>query len=224
MSENNNKNDIIPKVKAVTNKNKIMYFTAIAAMGFLGATFAANFKSNSKEEDENKQKEKVIAQSNIPASNNTNYSNIPDYIDQNNTKKIENNSPNPNNTTPSNENRNKIGDIDVNAINAKQLEAAAISSNTEPERVNQQLRSFSAEKAVEDDEIYLSSRKKAAKSPYQVMAGTFIPAVLETGLNSDLPGYSTAVVRQNVYDTVRGCKRKPQKFPRASFCVNLTSA
>ena len=36
------------------------------------------------------------------------------------------------------------------------------------------------------------------------MAGTFIPAVLETGLNSDLPGYSTAVVRQNVYDTVTG--------------------
>lgn len=204
MSDNKNTNEVIPKVNAVTNKNKIKYLTAFAAIGFLGVAIAANYKSNPKEEGENKPKEKIISQSNIPANNNINYSNIPDYIDQNNTKKVENNIPNSNNAMPSNENKKNIGDMDVNAINAKQLEAAAISSNTEPERVNQQLKAFAAEKAVEDDEIYLSSRKKAAKSPYQVMAGTFIPAVLETGLNSDLPGYSTAVVRQNVYDTVTG--------------------
>lgn len=41
-------------------------------------------------------------------------------------------------------------------------------------------------------------------SPYQVMAGTIIPASLITGLNSDLPGTIIAQVTQPVYDTVSG--------------------
>ena len=39
-------------------------------------------------------------------------------------------------------------------------------------------------------------------SPYQVMAGTVVPGVLVTGLNSDLPGTVIGQVSQNVYDTV----------------------
>lgn len=41
-------------------------------------------------------------------------------------------------------------------------------------------------------------------SPYQVMAGTLIPASLITGINSDLPGTIIAQVTQPVYDTVTG--------------------
>ena len=41
-------------------------------------------------------------------------------------------------------------------------------------------------------------------SPYQVMAGTIIPASLVTGLNSDLPGQVIAQVTENVYDTPTG--------------------
>lgn len=41
-------------------------------------------------------------------------------------------------------------------------------------------------------------------SPYQVIAGTIIPASLITGLNSDLPGTIIAQVTQPVYDTVSG--------------------
>ena len=41
-------------------------------------------------------------------------------------------------------------------------------------------------------------------SPYQVMAGTIIPASLITGLNSDLPGTIIAQVTQPVYDTPSG--------------------
>jgi type IV secretion system protein VirB10 len=37
-----------------------------------------------------------------------------------------------------------------------------------------------------------------------IRQGTVIPAVLATGLNSDLPGYATAVVSQSVYDSVDG--------------------
>ena len=41
-------------------------------------------------------------------------------------------------------------------------------------------------------------------SPYQVMAGTIIPAALVTGINSDLPGQIIAEVTQPVYDTASG--------------------
>lgn len=41
-------------------------------------------------------------------------------------------------------------------------------------------------------------------SPYQVMAGTIIPAALVTGINSDLPGRVIANVTEAVYDTATG--------------------
>ena len=41
-------------------------------------------------------------------------------------------------------------------------------------------------------------------SPYQLMAGTVIPAALVTGINSDLPGQVIANVTEAVYDTATG--------------------
>jgi type IV secretion system protein VirB10 len=41
-------------------------------------------------------------------------------------------------------------------------------------------------------------------TPFEVMAGTIIPASLITGINSDLPGTVIAQVTQNVYDSVTG--------------------
>ena len=41
-------------------------------------------------------------------------------------------------------------------------------------------------------------------TPFEVMAGTVIPASLITGINSDLPGTVIAQVTQNVYDSVTG--------------------
>ena len=55
-----------------------------------------------------------------------------------------------------------------------------------------------------DDAIYNPHRIVDPASPYQVMAGTIIPASLITGLNSDLPGTVIAQVTQPVYDTVSG--------------------
>jgi type IV secretion system protein VirB10 len=42
------------------------------------------------------------------------------------------------------------------------------------------------------------------RSPYELKAGTIIPAVLLTAINSDLPGPVIGQVRENVYDTVSG--------------------
>lgn len=41
-------------------------------------------------------------------------------------------------------------------------------------------------------------------TPYELKAGTVIPGVMISGINSDLPGFITAQVRQTVYDTTTG--------------------
>lgn len=61
---------------------------------------------------------------------------------------------------------------------------------------------FANEAASSD--IYNPNRLQDPISPYQVMAGTLIPASLITGINSDLPGTIIAQVSQPVYDTVTG--------------------
>lgn len=53
-------------------------------------------------------------------------------------------------------------------------------------------------------DIYNAHQLESPISPYQVMAGTLIPASLITGINSDLPGTIIAQVTQPVYDTVSG--------------------
>lgn len=54
------------------------------------------------------------------------------------------------------------------------------------------------------DPAYSSSFKTAPRSPYELKAGGLIPAVLISGVNSDLPGQAIAQVRENVYDTKTG--------------------
>ena len=56
----------------------------------------------------------------------------------------------------------------------------------------------------DSDDIYNSHGLVSPRSPYQVMAGTLIPASLVTGLNSDLPGQVIGQVTENVFDTVTG--------------------
>ncbi|TKT82440.1 TrbI/VirB10 family protein [Aquamicrobium sp. LC103] len=55
-----------------------------------------------------------------------------------------------------------------------------------------------------DQDIYGSGTLQTPRSPYQVMAGTIIPAALVTGINSDLPGQIVGTVTENVYDTAIG--------------------
>jgi len=52
--------------------------------------------------------------------------------------------------------------------------------------------------------VYLNQRIQDPVSPYQLMAGTVLPAVLISGINSDLPGHIIAQIRENVFDTVQG--------------------
>lgn len=51
---------------------------------------------------------------------------------------------------------------------------------------------------------YLPHTRLPAISPYEVKAGSVIPSVMLSGINSDLPGEIIAQVVQNVYDSARG--------------------
>jgi len=55
-----------------------------------------------------------------------------------------------------------------------------------------------------DGDIYNKHALETPISPYQVLAGTIIPASLITGINSDLPGAVLGQVTETVYDTVTG--------------------
>lgn len=51
---------------------------------------------------------------------------------------------------------------------------------------------------------YLHETIQKPISPYEIKAGTYIPATLSGGINSDLPGQIIAIVNQPVYDSITG--------------------
>lgn len=53
---------------------------------------------------------------------------------------------------------------------------------------------------------YHPNLPQPAVSPNEVKVGSFIPLILETGINSDLPGQITARASESVYDSVSGCR------------------
>ena len=69
---------------------------------------------------------------------------------------------------------------------------------------NRQVRKLDFVGTEPDASIYNPHRLETPVSPYQLMAGTIIPATLLTGVNSDLPGQVIAQVTSPVYDTVTG--------------------
>jgi type IV secretory pathway VirB10-like protein len=51
---------------------------------------------------------------------------------------------------------------------------------------------------------YLPGGREAPLSPYDIKAGTVIPATMITGINSDLPGQIIGQVAENIHDTATG--------------------
>lgn len=62
-------------------------------------------------------------------------------------------------------------------------------------------RGFLAAAAADSERTYIASRLEKPISPYQITAGTLLPATLITGINSDLPGEILAQITRNVYDS-----------------------
>ncbi|EAI2265406.1 conjugal transfer protein TrbI [Campylobacter coli] len=88
---------------------------------------------------------------------------------------------------------------DINAINVvNPSPSIGLEGNTNKDAQGQQ---FLSQK---NDNGYLKYTKQKPLSTYEIKAGWNIPAILITGVNSDLPGQILAQVTQNVYDTSTG--------------------
>ena len=59
-------------------------------------------------------------------------------------------------------------------------------------------------KNKESSPTYLGNYIEDPISPYEIKAGTVIPGIMITGINSDLPGNIVGQVRESVFDTVSG--------------------
>ena len=91
----------------------------------------------------------------------------------------------------------------LSSLDAETLKAMStpIQSNqliVEASQTNTTLHESSTEK------VSAISTLKNPSTPYIIQPGTFIPAILITGINSDLPGQIIAQVRENVYDSISG--------------------
>jgi type IV secretion system protein VirB10 len=65
-------------------------------------------------------------------------------------------------------------------------------------------------------DIYNNNTVQYPASPYILQAGSVIPAVLQTTISTDLPGVITAIVTQDVYDSISG---KFLLIPRGSRLI-----
>jgi type IV secretory pathway VirB10-like protein len=92
------------------------------------------------------------------------------------------------------------------APTAASAEAMARAPSTEDSDPNLQAQknAFLDTEGATKTHDYLQTRLQHPRSPYEVKAGTIIPALLITAINSDLPGPVIGQVRENVYDTVSG--------------------
>ena len=95
-------------------------------------------------------------------------------------------------------------------------------SNTEYEAANMQLdKEQFLNIAGKSGDIYLAQTTTSQKYKYEVKAGTIIPAILQTGINSDLPGQIIAKVRRNVFDTTTG---KDVLIPQGATLIGVYSS
>lgn len=92
-----------------------------------------------------------------------------------------------------------VADKVAQLIAAHEAEAGGPSADPNGQSSKQ---AFLDGKAKPDD--YLANRRNAPVSPYEVKAGTVIPAIMVGGVNSDLPGQIIGQVTENVYDTATG--------------------
>ena len=108
----------------------------------------------------------------------------------------------------------------------QQLQAASLGDTTarpvqpaEPVAGGKDYRQFDVQ--GQGDRWRLDSRAEAPRSPYELRAGFIVPAVLISGVNSDLPGQIVAQVSQDVFDTATG---KWRLIPQGSRLVGQYSS
>ncbi len=95
-------------------------------------------------------------------------------------------------------------DLTALSVAATERVRTQLEGGTAGTDVADQTRKLAFLKSGPEKEIYNPHGLQRPVSPFQLLAGTIIPASLITGLNADLPGFIIAQVTEPVYDTVTG--------------------
>jgi type IV secretion system protein TrbI len=90
-----------------------------------------------------------------------------------------------------------------NGVSLPGLDLASLASGTNPDANRQKDKNAFLNAPVANDG-YLGNAPQKPISPTEIKRGNVIPAVMITGVNSDLPGRMIAQVSEHVYDTVTG--------------------
>ena len=88
--------------------------------------------------------------------------------------------------------QSRLSDIDYSIISKNNNIKADTSTSTEES------------KNITEDTEYNKYSIKEMKSPYELKAGSFIPGILVSGVDSQIEGKMVGLVRENVYDSIRG--------------------
>ncbi len=86
----------------------------------------------------------------------------------------------------------------------QQLRGASGAAGQPPAADGKDYAQFNRPGAGAADRWQLDTQPEAPRSPYALRAGFVLPAVLISGINSDLPGQIMAQVSQDIYDTATG--------------------
>lgn len=101
--------------------------------------------------------------------------------------------------TQTNLSSNNMGNLSANTASA----AGANPNDSNPNQQGEKIGFMQSNNQAADSD-YLGAVLKKPITPYELQAGTIIPGILITGINSDLPGQITGQVRSTVYDSISG--------------------
>ena len=88
--------------------------------------------------------------------------------------------------------QSRLSDIDYSIISKNNNIKTDTSTSTEES------------KNITEDIEYNKYSIKEVKSPYELKAGSFIPGILVSGVDSQIEGKMVGLVRENVYDSILG--------------------
>ena len=95
-----------------------------------------------------------------------------------------------------------LGTTLQNALAGLQPPRGAAAGEPEGQGAQQQNKAFLADQSRTGGGDYLPASVQPPRARHELFAGSVIPAVLVTGINSDLPGSISAQVRETVYDSL----------------------
>ncbi len=95
-----------------------------------------------------------------------------------------------------------LGSTLQNALAGLQQPRGAAAAEPQGQGAQQQNKAFLADQSRTGDGGYLPASVQPPHAVHELFAGSVIPAVLVTGINSDLPGSISAQVRETVYDSL----------------------